>query len=112
MQKVDDDWLLEVIQAPPDGRKIRADKELNFPDTTLDIEALTEKDREDIAFIAQHADMIGYSFVQTASDVALLEEELQRRHQPGRLALALVLKIETTQAVCNLPDLLSSCRFW
>jgi pyruvate kinase len=106
MEKVGEDWLLAVIQAPPHGKKIRADKGLNFPDTALNIGALTEKDRDDIPFIAQHADMVGYSFVQTASDVMLLEEELARWQQPGRPAPAMVLKIETKQAVRNLPDLI------
>jgi pyruvate kinase len=106
IEKVGEDWLLEVIQAPPDGKKIRADKGLNFPDTALNIGALTEKDRNDLAFIVQHADMVGYSFVQTASDVMLLEEELTRRQQSGRPAPAMVLKIETKQAVRNLPDLI------
>jgi len=106
IEKVGEDWLLAVMQAPPRGKKIRADKGLNFPDTALNIEALTEKDRADLAFIVQHADMVGYSFVQTASDVMLLEEELTRWQQPGRPAPAIVLKIETKQAVRNLPDLI------
>jgi pyruvate kinase len=106
MEKVGEDWLLEVMQAPPDGKKIRPDKGLNFPDTALNIGALTEKDRDDIAFIVQHADMVGYSFVQTASDVMLLEEALTRWQQPGRPASAMILKIETKQAVRNLPDLI------
>ena len=63
------------MHAPPEGKKIRADKGLNFPDTVLTIGALTAKDRDDMAFIAQHADMIGYSFVQTASDVMELEDD-------------------------------------
>jgi pyruvate kinase len=50
--------------------------------------------------------MVGYSFVQTASDVMLLEEELTRWQQPGRPAPAMILKIETKQAVRNLPDLI------
>jgi pyruvate kinase len=106
IKKVEEDWLLEVIQAPPDGKRIRADKGLNFPDTALNIGALTEKDRDDLAFIVQHADMVGYSFVQTTSDVMLLEEELSRWQQPGRPAPAMVLKIETKQAVRNLPELI------
>jgi hypothetical protein len=51
LEKVGDDWLLEVMQAPPDGKKIRADKGLNFPDTALNIRALTETDRDDLGFI-------------------------------------------------------------
>ena len=64
--------LLEIEQAPPDGKKIRTDKGLNFPDTDLEVAPLTAKDREDLAFVVRHADMIGYSFVQSAADVELL----------------------------------------
>jgi pyruvate kinase len=55
--------LVRVVQTPPDGKKIRPNKGLNFPDTDLDVVPLTAKDRKDLDFVACHADMIGYSFV-------------------------------------------------
>ena len=98
--------LLHVVQAPPEGKKIRPDKGLNFPDTDLAIAPLTPKDRQDLAFIADHADMIGYSFVQSAEDVALLQAELMRLLGTKQPLPALVLKIETQRAVRNLPQIM------
>lgn len=97
---------LEVTQAPAKGAKIRADKGLNFPDSEFAVASLTDKDRDDLRFVAEHADMIGYSFVQTGADIAALREELAR-HLPGaRNGPGLVLKIETQRAVRNLPELI------
>jgi pyruvate kinase len=102
----DDGALLTITQAPPDGKKIRAGKGLNFPDTDLTIAPLTAKDRVDLAFVARHADMIGYSFVQSAADVVRLQDALAQALPPDRPAPALVLKIETKRAVRNLPEII------
>ncbi len=98
--------VLEIFQAPAKGRKIRSDKGLNFPDTEFTVVPLTAKDLRDLDFVVQHADMVGYSFVQAESDVALLLNELADRVPSGRQPPALVLKIETKRAIRNLPDLL------
>ena len=70
----------------------------------FELASLTEKDRRDLPFVAQHADMIGYSFVQTEADVAALLEELAKLVPSQRTPPALVLKIETKKAVKNLQD--------
>ena len=101
-----DGALLTITHAPPDGKNIRADKGLNFPDTGLVIAALTAKDHDDLAFAVRHADMIGYSFVQSAADVALLQDEIAHQLPADRPAPALVLKIETKRAVHNLPEII------
>ena len=101
-----DGALLTITQAPPGGKKIRADKGLNFPDTDLAIAPLTAKDHDDLAFVVRHADMIGYSFVQSADDVALLQDALAQQLPADRPAPALVLKIETKRAVRNLPEII------
>ena len=103
---IDGDALLTITHAPPDGKKIRSDKGLNFPDIDLAITALTAKDRDDLAFVACHADMIGYSFVQSATDVALLQDALAQLRPPDQPAPTLVLKIETKRAVRNLPEII------
>ncbi|MFZ5896209.1 MAG: pyruvate kinase [Myxococcota bacterium] len=100
-----DGAVLEVFQAPDHGRKVRSDKGINFPDTEFEVSPLTDKDRADLEFVARHADMVGYSFVQQEADIdALLEELVQRETDEHRAAL--VLKIETKLAVRNLPGLL------
>lgn len=99
--------VIEILQAPVKGRKIRSDKGINFPDTEFDVASLTEKDRLDLAFVAQHADMLGYSFVQTEADIIALFHELAQRVPSHRSPPALVLKIETKKAVQNLPALIA-----
>ncbi|GET39446.1 pyruvate kinase [Microseira wollei NIES-4236] len=59
--------LLTITHARPQGEKLRADKGINFPDTVLNLSPLTQKDLQDLDFIATHADIVGYSFVQTAA---------------------------------------------
>ena len=59
-----------------------------------DSPALTDKDLADLAFVAQHADLVGLSFVRTpADDVRALQSALA---QLGGAQLGIVLKIETT----------------
>ena len=103
---VADGVVIQIMNAPSKGRRIRSDKGLNFPDTDFEVSSLTKKDRSDLKFVAQHADMIGYSFVQTEADVAALLAELAESLPSDRNPPALVLKIETKRAVRNLPELI------
>ncbi len=103
---IDDGALLTITQAPPDGKKLRANKGLNVPDTELAVIPLTDKDRLDLAFVVRHADMVGYSFVQTADDVALLQDAIAEQLSGDDPTPALVLKIETRRAVRNLPEII------
>jgi pyruvate kinase len=99
--------LARVTEAPAEGVRLKPDKGLNFPGTALGIPPLTDKDRDDLAVVLAHADLIGYSFVQHESDIETLWGELEprlatmHRRRPG-----LILKIETEQAVHNLPALI------
>lgn len=98
--------LLARVQRGTDkGIKLKPEKGLNFPDTDLAVAALTDVDRANLAFVAQHADGIGFSFVQSATDVALLQDALAQ-HRVDWNALSLILKIETPRAVANLPDII------
>ncbi len=99
--------VLKITHARDKGEKISADKGLNFPDTSLKLSPLTDKDKEDLDFIATHADIVGYSFVQEIADIELLQQELEaRQHKRSHHEIALVAKIETPQAIKNLPELI------
>jgi pyruvate kinase len=98
--------LLQVTHASPKGVKLRPEKGLNFPDTILHLSPLTEQDLQDLAFVATHADIIGYSFVQKTADIELLQQELTSRLGEGVPKPAIVAKIETLEAVQNLPELI------
>lgn len=55
---------------------LRADKGINLPDSELRIAAMTDKDIEDLPFVARHADIVGLSFANCAQDVASLQQRL------------------------------------
>ena len=83
---------------------MKAEKGINFPTTDVNISGLTEKDKEDMKFVAEHADIVNYSFVNTAQDV---EELLALLEELGALGkLSIILKIETQKAYDNLADIL------
>jgi pyruvate kinase len=101
----DDGAMLKVIEAGQGGVVIRSDKGLNFPETDIDLPALSDKDLQDLDFVCRHADMIGFSFVRSPEDMAVLINELKRR---GRYDLPIIAKIETKAAVENLPWIILS----
>lgn len=94
---------VRIMQTRLQGAKLRADKGINLPDSKLNLAALTEKDLEDLAFVAQYADVVELSFANRATDVERLQHELQRL---GGRSPAIVLKIETRLGFENLPDML------
>jgi pyruvate kinase len=98
-----DRLAVEITAAREGGAKLRADKGINLPDTTLRLPALAAHDEADLAFIAAHADLVGYSFVRRPADVIELQDRLAAL---GRRDLGVVLKIETREAFENLPQLL------
>lgn len=95
---------LEVLRTGPKGANLHPDKGLNFPETDLHLPALSQKDKQDLDFVCQHADMVGFSFVESGDDMQHLIMELQKRNRK----LPIVAKIETPRAVRNLPEILFS----
>ncbi len=82
---------------------IKGGKGLNFPDSHLNIPSLTGFDRACLPFAIKYADTLGFSFVRTANDIRELRSalsELTEKIPP------VILKIETQEAVVNLPELL------
>ena len=95
-----------VTQAKPMGSKLKADKGINLPESDLDISGLTEKDKRDLVFVAEHADVVNFSFVNSPQDVEELKQELEKLNALD--ALSIILKIETQKAFNNLPEILLS----
>lgn len=83
--------------------KLSSQKGINFPDTKLNLPALTEKDIENLPFICKNADIVGYSFVRTGNDVQYLYEQLKINNAND---LGVVFKIENKEAFENLPFIL------
>jgi pyruvate kinase len=95
--------LLVVLHAKPKGIRLKEGKGINFPESELTLEPLTDKDKDDLDFIAEHADIVGYSFVEDLNAINVLLDELEKRNASN---LPLIAKIETNKAVKNLPEIL------
>ena len=97
--------VVRVERTQRKGFKMKPERGLTFPRADLHLDPLTADDLRDLDFIARHADMVGFSFVQRADDITRLQEELARR-RPDWRSLGIIAKIETAQAVTNLPDII------
>ncbi len=81
------------------GGMIRTRKGLNMPDSDLGMSALTEKDREDLAWaLGNGLDYIALSFVRSPDDLKELRELMPLRDSD----CPIVAKIETVQAIEHL----------
>lgn len=104
VEKVKKDRVgIRVTRVSSEKGQIKAEKGINFPDTLLDIPSLTEFDKSCLPFISENADIIGYSFVKSPEDIRALRTELKQLNDH---CLPLIIKIETPEAVKNLPSLL------
>jgi pyruvate kinase len=99
--------LAELMITRVSGKKanIKAEKGLNFPDAMLNINPLTAFDKSVLPFAVQHTDIIGCSFIRSAEDVKRFQI-LTRAQEAGNKKPFLVYKIETPEAVLNLPQIL------
>ena len=104
IRAIDDDKItVEIVQARAKGSRLRAEKGINLPESELRVSPLTADDVSALDFVAKHADMLGYSFVRTESDIRDLQSRLERL---GAENVGIILKIETRQAFEQLPSLL------
>ena len=94
---------VEITWARGGEARIQADRGINLPDTDLQLPALTNRDLEDLHFVAAHADLVGMSWVQNPRDV---DELLLRLRALGAEHVGVVLKIETRRGFEALPELL------
>lgn len=94
---------LRITEAAARGVRLRKDKGLNFPKTRIPAPPLGASDRAALAGIVDAIDVVGFSFVRKPSDIQMLQDELTRL---GRPDLPLALKIETLEAIANLPALI------
>src|SRR5271157_3481653 len=104
IRAIDADKLtIETVMARAKGSALRAEKGINLPESELRVSPLTADDIHALDFVAEHADMLGYSFVRTESNVTDLQSRLQKL---GAENAGIILKIETREAFEQLPSLL------
>lgn len=96
---------LLITRVPGKKASIKPEKGLNFPDTILNINPITAFDKKVVPFAVKHADIIGCIFIRSAEDVKEFQKMVQKIPSP-RQKPYLVYKIETPEAVLNLPQIL------
>jgi len=106
VQAENSEAILNVTRISTKKPFLKVMKGINLPDSDLALDALTHEDVNNIPFVCDHADMVGFSFVSTPEDVATLRTHL--RQYASDKQPAIILKIERLQAVQNLPALLLS----
>ncbi len=94
---------LEVERISKKKPHLKTGKGINFPGAVLEIESLTAADLKALPFVAQYADLVGYSFVRTTEDLRVLQNALDTLAPSPP---PIILKIETPEAFTNLPALL------
>ncbi len=113
-----DDGLLELEVVDATDTEIRTrvvigglltnHKGMNLPHASLDIGAITDKDREDVKFaLDRQVDWIALSFVRRGSDVHELKEIIRRESTFGR-ATPVISKIEKPEAVRNIDEIIAA----
>ena len=88
------------------GGVLSNNKGVNFPDVQLSVRALTQKDRQDLAFgLQQGVDWVALSFVRNPSDMQEIRE-LIRKHG---FTTPVVAKIEKFEAIDQIDAILPLC---
>ena len=109
-----DDGLVELLVDEIKGQDIHCtvqsggglsnNKSINIPDTSIQLPALTDKDREDLKFAAENDfDIVAASFIRKASDIIDIREELAKW---GGEDMRVMAKIENREGVDNFDEIL------
>ncbi len=84
---------------------VRTRKGMNFPDTNLEMSALTDEDRINAAWaFANEVDYVAISFVRSAADLRELRDIMPLSTDISRI----VAKVETPQAVQNIDEIIET----
>jgi pyruvate kinase len=85
------------------GGILGSHKGIHFPRSSLNIRALTNEDKKDLAFgILEKVDMIALSFVRNSQDILYARREMQKRGA----SIPIIAKIEKHEAVDALDGIL------
>lgn len=96
----EDNFISTIVQ---NGAILHSRKGVNFPNTRLGIDILTQKDRLDMAWgVKNGVDYMAISFVQNASDMIQARQIIDSLH--GEVEL--IAKIEKFDAVENIDEIL------
>ncbi len=94
----------EVITEALNSGFLFSKKGVNLPGVALSVPSLTEKDRDDLAFVLQlGVDFVALSFVRRPEDIVETRSEMRRI---GRV-VPIIVKIEKTEAIDHLSAIIA-----
>ena len=89
-----------------DGGELGSRKHVNLPGVAVNLPAITDKDRSDVAFgLAEEIDFVALSFVRSAADIAELKALLGPK---GGKTVKIIAKIENQEGVRNAEEIASA----
>ena len=95
----------EVRCVVVNGGKVSNRKGVNIPNQSLDLEYISEADRQDILFgIEMDVDYVAASFVRSGADVKVLRSLL---NENGGDRIKIISKIENTEGIENFKEILA-----
>ena len=98
----------DIITTVRNGGVISSKKSVNVPGAPIKLPALTEQDRQDIAFAVENDyDFVALSFCRMANDIL---EARRLLDQLGGQGIQIIAKIENQQGVDNIDEILKVCN--
>lgn len=86
------------------GGELKNNKSLNFPDTNIQLPAITQKDIDDILLgVREDIDFIAASFIRKAEDVLEIRKILEENNAHH---IQIISKIESREGVVNIDNIL------
>jgi pyruvate kinase len=87
------------------GGILGSHKGIHFPRTSLNIRALTDEDKKDLAFgIQKKVDLVALSFVRHSEDILYARREMRKRGS----SIPIIAKIEKHEALENIDGILQN----
>lgn len=95
----------DIVTAVEVGGELRARQGINYPDGTLGLDTVTEKDFEHLAFgIEQDVDWVAISFVRSADDIARVRAFMEERGKQ----IPIIAKIEKHEALDHIDSIIKA----
>jgi len=94
-----------IVASVETGGELGSRRGVNIPGVSLDVDAVTDRDREDLALAAAHdVDFVAASFVRSAADVFAVNETLESHGA----SIPIIAKIERAEGVANLEEIIDA----
>lgn len=94
----------DIVCTVVNGGELGDRKGINVPNVSVNLPALTDKDKDDILFgVEQEVDFIAASFVQKAEDVLEIKEFLKKH---GGSHIDVIAKIENAEGIKNIDSII------